>query len=310
MKRYEPTGRLNILLGVLIPIFGIFLQFLASRQNSWMLVLLLAIVFSFVYLPLYTLLHEAEHKLFHSDKKINYIFGVWLAAFFPAPFSFIRCCHLGHHARNRTDVEAFDYYFAGQNPLLKRVQFYIIFLGNFWILLPISILVLVFYPPLLYSNLVKSDMRTYAMVKNISSRPVMLMRLESLFALLLHASLVYFLDLSLLTYFFLYYLYGLNWSVQNYIPHAFSPRDITNGAFNLKTNVFYEKLLLHFNWHLAHHQHPTIPWYHLPKFDDPKREQREYLTAFLRFLKGPKLCTEPSPKPMQAEQGEWDFVHQ
>jgi hypothetical protein len=45
----------------------------------------------------------------------------------------------------------------------------------------------------------------------------------------------------------------------------------------------------HFNWHLAHHQHPKVPWLHLPSFDDASRRRPPYFASFVRFfVKGPQ----------------------
>ena len=41
--------------------------------------------------------------------------GVLMALFFPAPFHLLRQGHIGHHLRNRSDDEAFDLYFDGDN---------------------------------------------------------------------------------------------------------------------------------------------------------------------------------------------------
>ena len=126
------------------------------------------------------------------------------------------------------------------------------------------------------------------MVDGIQPWYLIRIRLESLAVVLIQLGIFFALDLNWKTYFLMYGLFALNWSCQQYIPHADSPRDVINGAHNLETNSFYSALLLNFNWHLAHHQYPNIPWIHLPKFDDKTRERPGYLKAFIRFWRGPQ----------------------
>jgi len=73
---------------------------------------------------------------------------------------------------------------------------------------------------------------------------------------------------------------------------------VLDGAHNLRAARFYEVLLLHFNWHLAHHQHPRVPWLYLPRYDDASRVRPGYLTAFLRFWRGPQPT-----EPLAAQRG-------
>ena len=86
-------GVLNIFIFFLSGFISIFLLKSASDTNSYWIVLLCAIGFSFINNTLFSLLHEAVHKVFHSNEKLNYIFGVLVAGFFPTGFTFQRYCH-------------------------------------------------------------------------------------------------------------------------------------------------------------------------------------------------------------------------
>jgi fatty acid desaturase len=289
-----PPGALNVVLALSLVSGGVTLQWAASRAQSVGAWLACAVAFSFLFLPLYSLLHEAEHRVFHPRPWVNEACGTLLAAFFPGPFSFLRACHLGHHRRNRSDAEMFDLYYPSHNVWRRRVIFYLLYIGGFWLLVPVAMGLILLWPSAIRSQLVKEP-SAVAMVNGIPESFMRRIRLECLGVVLLHVALVYGLELSPGRYLVLYALYGLNWSAQQYVTHADSPRHVLNGAHNLKAHRLYELLLLHFNWHLAHHQHPRVPWLYLPRYDDASRVRPGYLTAFLRFWRGPQPTSEPAP---------------
>jgi fatty acid desaturase len=254
-------------------------------------------LFSFLALPLYSLVHEAEHSLFHPDRRINDAAGVLLAAFFGGPFSFLRACHLGHHRRNRTKSELFDVIEPGDSPAKKRFFFYAMYTGGFWLTVPLAMVPLLFWPSLLKSDLVQSSVSASAMVNGIPRHFILRIRAECLFVILLHTALVYFLDLNVWIYLLMLFAGGVNWSSQQYVPHAHSPQDVLNGAHNLRASRMYQTWLLHFNWHLAHHQNPNVPWLYLPMYNDPSRERPGYAKSFLLFWKGPRRAEARSRAP-------------
>ena len=47
--------------------------------------------------------------------------------------------------------------------------------------------------------------------------------------------------------------------------YAESPRDVVEGAWNLKFWRVSQALFLNYNLHLAHHRQPGAPWTHLPR---------------------------------------------
>ena len=98
----------------------------------------------------------------------------------------------------------------------------------------------------------------------------------------------------------MYGIHAFSWSSQNYGNHAFSPRDILNGAHNLEMNPVLKPIYLNWNYHLAHHQHPGIPWVHLPKFVESGKTSN-YDKAYLQLWKGPRLTTESAPESLDPE---------
>ena len=81
----------------------------ASHAPHWWMVVAAAIVFSFANNTIFSLLHECVHGMFHPRRRINDAAGVLFAAFFPTAFTIQRVSHFGHHRRNRTDLELYDY---------------------------------------------------------------------------------------------------------------------------------------------------------------------------------------------------------
>src|SRR5678815_1128642 len=98
--------------------------FAAARVTSWWWLLALALGFGILMNSVYSVIHEAEHRMLFKNGAVNDLWGVVMTLFFPAPFHLLRQGHLGHHMRNRSDDEAFDLYFEGENPLWRYIQMY------------------------------------------------------------------------------------------------------------------------------------------------------------------------------------------
>jgi fatty acid desaturase len=302
---WVPPEALNLLLSILILGALLSLHWAAAQQTSIWGLLGCAVAFALTGLPLYALMHEAMHHTLHRNERINNAVGFLLSALFPGPFTFLKNCHLGHHRRNRTDAELFDGFYPHDNPTKKRAFFYTMYLGVFWLMVPIAALILLFFPRLMMTQLVQDAPAAAAMVNGIPKKYLLRIRLESFGMIAVQCLIFWGLGLTWASYLTLYAAYGFCWSSQNYITHARSPRDIINGAFNLRVNKIFSLFILHFNWHLAHHQHPAVPWLYLPHLDDPNRQNPKYWWAFVRFWRGPTLCTEPAPKP-PGKQGQFE----
>jgi fatty acid desaturase len=176
------------------------------------------------------------------------------------------------------------------------VFFYFTYLGGFWLAVPLTSLVFVFAPSLLHGWLARRNPSVGAMLLGIPQRQFRRIRVEALGVFALHGVLIWALGLHWSTWVLLYGMFAVCWSSQNYLGHAGSPLDVQEGAHNLRANPVFEKWLLHFNWHLAHHQHPDVPWLYLPQFDDSRRERPGYLRSFVKFWAGPR----PAPKGKEA----------
>lgn len=281
---------------------------IASHTTSLLVQFSCFITFSLFGNTTFGLLHEAVHSSFSNNKKVNYIFGNILAAFFPTAYSFQKSCHLNHHRQNRTDYESFEYYHDSDNKVLKTLLIYYILTGLYWAAPPLGSLWLLISPKSLM-NSVFSGRDDYkvgrlggaSMLRNLersSVRKMLIMRGEVLFSILVQVSLFYFLDLSFKGWLICYAGFAIAWSGLQYADHAYSVRDIRNGAWNLKVSKLTQYFYLNYHHHLAHHQHPHVPWLHLAKFVDFEAERPSFWKIYLKMWKGPIYMKEDGPKPI------------
>src|SRR3989440_1178152 len=165
------------------------LLFEARHARGWMLALFAA-VFAIVMNSVYSIIHEAEHGILFYDRRANDAAGVAMALLFPAPFHLIRQGHLGHHARNRTDDEAFDFWFEGEHPLWKCVQFYGILTGFYWLTVVLSNVIVLVVPRLFDRSRFEFDRPSAAFMDALNPAFWKWIRIEALAAIALHAAII------------------------------------------------------------------------------------------------------------------------
>ena len=255
-------------------------------------VLLLSIAYGVAMNSAYAMLHEAEHNLLHPDARINQTAGTLLALFFPAPFHLIRQGHIGHHVRNRSDDEAFDLYFEGENRFWKYLQLYGTLTGMFWVLICIANFVAVVNPTIVAPRYGRFDRTTEAFLESLNPKYRRLIRVEALAAILLHAAMIHFWQIPILNYLAVMFGFGFSWSAMQYAHHYGTERDVRKGAMNLKTFRLLDLVWLNHNWHLNHHMHPTVPWIHLPRLSQANEVRGNLHTAVLREWRGPRFSNE------------------
>jgi fatty acid desaturase len=292
-------GMLNAAMGVAVLAANGALLYAASHAPRWWGVALAACAFSYTNNTMYSLLHESVHRKFHPSPRVNEWFGRLLAASFPTGFTFHRMCHLGHHRRNRTEVERFDYYGPDDSRLLKFVQWYGILTGLYWIVPPLGCLVVLFVPRSTLKALVDArgskvaeHIGMEAMLDGVDGAPAARMRVEILFSAAMQIAAWLTLDLSLTGWLACYAAFAVNWSALQYADHAWSELDVRDGAWNLKVNRVIQYVFLNYHHHLAHHQHPEIPWIHLDKFVDARAPRPSFLSIYLSMWKGPRPLPE------------------
>ena len=97
----------------------------------------------------------------------------------------------------------------------------------------------------------------------------------------------------------MYACFSFNWSTRQYVGHAFSPRDVIEGAWNLKHNALMSWILLHGEYDLNHHRRPEVSWYYLPRLSEADEPRPSYLWQYGRQWLGPRPATEPAPESLQ-----------
>ena len=293
---------INIALAVTAMAVAMALLWLASHTTSWAWRIFAAVVFSFVNNTIFSLLHEAVHGVFHSRQGANEWFGRLTAAFFPTALSFQRICHLGHHARNRTDAELFDYYYPDDNKLLKFGQWYGILTGLYWLLAPLGCLIYLLCPWLFTLRLLRGDDSVFAqqtgadaMLSGFENARPGRVRLEVLFSIAVQVAIFLILDLNWTGWLVCYAAFAVNWSSLQYADHAWSSRDVREGAWNLRVNPVVQAFFLNYHHHQAHHLHPQVPWIHLPRYVDFETERPSFLEIYLKMWLGPRPYPEARP---------------
>jgi fatty acid desaturase len=128
---------------------------------------------------------------------------------------------------------------------------------------------------------------------SIDARQWRLIQLEALLAIALHGLIIIGLGIPLLTYFLIYFAFGFSWSAMQYVHHFGTERHVLRGTRNLWLFAPIDAIWLHHNWHLTHHQQPTVPWIYLPRLGREQDPQRDFLVGhYLRMWRGPRYTTE------------------
>jgi fatty acid desaturase len=288
-------GRLNIGLAFLSATTAAALLWLVSHTDNVLLRLTGAVAFSYANNTVFSLLHESVHGVFHASTRTNTLFGRWLAAFFPTSFTLQRFFHLGHHRRNRSAAERFDYIAPGENAFLKRVQWYGILTGLYWLLPPLSCLVYLVVPGAFMSRMLREQEAdwsrqsgTGAMLEHVERLPRGIVCLEILFGVLWQVAIFRALSLTWTGWALCYAAFAVNWSSLQYADHAWSPLDALQGAWNLRVNRLVRWLFLNYHHHRAHHENPKAPWIHLPRLVDQNEPRPSFLRIYLSMWRGPK----------------------
>lgn len=277
------------------------LLWLASHAESWLWVCAAALGFSFVNNTIFSLLHESVHGKFHAVPLVNEWCGRIAAGFFPTSLAMQRAFHLGHHRRNRTEVERFDYIQPGENKFLKYAQWYSILTGLYWVSVPAGCVAYLLAPWVFRLSVFRSKSSTLAqqtsadaMFGDLDRVSGWKARQEILLSIAIQLSVFHLLDLNLFGWFMCYAAFGLNWSSLQYADHAWSELDVRNGAWNLRVNKIVQFLFLNYHHHLAHHRHPEVPWVHLHRYVDFSAYRPRFLSVYLSMWLGPRPVPDSS----------------
>ncbi len=301
IRNFHIPSTLNLLLAFISMIFAIICLWFAEKSFGTFKMIFPIIFFAFINNTLFSLFHESVHGVFHENRKFNDFFGRLLAFFFPTSFSLQQIYHLGHHRRNRTDDEMFDYHYENEPKWPKKMTIFGLMTGLYWSSAFFSCLLFTFFPWIFNNkkfvhSFLNKTFKFEAMLSgaNKKTTPRFEIMIETVFMLIFWMVIFYFLDLSFLTWLLCYMAFGVNWGSLQYTDHAFTPRDIRNGAWNLKIHPIIRLIFLNYHYHQVHHQYPNLSWIHLPKFVDDSNLQ-SFWEIYWRLWRGPELTLEPNP---------------
>lgn len=292
--QYPKPEKLNIIILIMtVPMLWALLWVASHLSIGW--ALLAALIFSQINHTIFSLLHEAVHGSFSKNHVRNEILGNICAAMFPTSLKLQRVAHLGHHRRNRTDQDLYDYYLPGQT---KRRRNFHLYAGNlfgfYWFIIPESNLLYLIAPWLYTSKwFIKGPARSLGFepyITEIAQQGKLRIWFECLWAFAYQVLVFILLDLNWFGWLLCYYFFALHWSALQYVDHAWSARDVINGAWNLKVSKPARLVALNYHCHLAHHQHPEVPWPYLPDLVDEKDKQPTFWSIYFRLWKGAKLA--------------------
>jgi fatty acid desaturase len=295
------TG-LNAAIAVAAIAVAIACLFVAAHAPHWSVLLAAAFVFSFANNTIFSLLHECVHGTFHPSARVNHAAGILFAAFFPTAFTFQRISHLGHHRRNRSDLELYDYYLPHQSRWLKTYWIYCLLTGFYWSIIPVALVVYVACPFLFRTRAFQNGPAALwgfgEYVRDLAARPIGRLWPEAAFTVAFQALLFWGLGLDWVSWLVCYWAFGVNWSSLQYTDHAWSPRDVHEGAWNLRFWPISQAIFLNYNLHLAHHRRPDIPWNRLPRFVSPADPNPSFWPIYLSLFGGAR----PAPASQTAKQ--------
>lgn len=295
-KKEPAPGRLNLALALFATSLALGMLWLASNTTSTVWFIVAVIVFAFVNNTVFSLLHESVHGIFHKNLTVNEWAGRILAAFFPTGFTMQRIAHLGHHRRNRTDAEMFDYYEPGDKLWLKYFQWYGILTGLYWLLPPGASLMFLLVPVSLIKRMIAYSEKSHlafqssadGMLSGYTNAPFLRMKLEVVFSILFQVVIFYLLHLNWVGWLSCYAAFGFAWSSLQYTDHAFSKRDVYEGAWNLRVNKLIQYIFLNYHHHRVHHQNPTVPWVYLERYLDEQEFRPTFMEIYLKMWAGPR----------------------
>ena len=306
-------GRLNLVLCLVAIGVCCLALYGASHATAWWGIIAWAVVFGFVNNTIFSLIHEAVHGILHSRWVVNEMAGAVLAGFFPTALTPQRAFHLAHHRNNRTDLEFFDGYYPGDNLFLKRMQWYGIITGEYWLHNPVACVLWLLCPWVLRRPGLRDDDRQTVrqhgaahMLAALDRLDPWRSRLEVVLMLAVQAGLWLALDLSLIGWIACYAAFAFLWGSLQYADHAFSPRDVRNGAWNLRVTWPVRWIFLNYHHHLAHHQRPSMPWLYLGRYVPEDSHRPWFWAIYLKMWLGPRPAEGSEPIRDEALEQEVD----
>lgn len=294
--QYPIPGKLNVALASTQFTVAFALLWAASHAASTWITVLCAVLFAFAMQLGFGLAHEAAHAKLHANPRVNEALGIGLFTLFPGSYHLFAIAHLVHHHRNRSDAELEDYILPTETVWLKRVTYYLILCGMFWVLTPLALIGVAMVPKR------SIELPPPAKDASVSSRYLQFLnsvrpgriRRDLLVTIVIWTAAFVLLHLRLSHLAICYAVFAFCWASQQYLYHVRTPRHAVLGALDLHLWRPFQWLYLNFNYHLTHHVAAWVPWIYLPKIaaEPPKRS---YLATYIEQWRPPVPLREAWP---------------
>ena len=249
---------------------------------------------------LYAVAHEASHKKLYPDHlTANDLAGSFAMLWVWAPLTIFRQIHNFHHGANRRadGVATLDRYVVSSTRAgwVRYASWYLlVFGGGFFVHTLASILLFLILPQGVGKRLSPAFIAW-------TPKKRLLSWIEFAASIGVHACLAGILGLKgwLLLLGAPVAVFAWIWSAMLYIYHYRTTvgRQVRHNVRSLPDSTFFSWLLLNFNHHSVHHFDPEIPWYELPRHENPQAEDvrsrndnvPNLAAAILQQLKGPTI---------------------
>jgi fatty acid desaturase len=245
----------------------------------------------------WALIHEAIHGLLLPGRAANERLARVLAILFGAPFRAVRFAHLRHHRYNRSVAGREEIYDpAAQSRVAAYVAHYVritcgLYVGE------LALSFLCWLPrPVLRRELAKlcpdlrdgsASMMAVAEREVLGAKALAQIRIDALLVIALYGAA--------------FALHGAHWPILlamlavrallasqlDHAPHHGTPLDRREHALNLAAPRWLRAVLLNFNFHRAHHEHPHLPWPALPARATHEPGDISFARGVLRLWRGP-----------------------
>jgi len=272
----------------------------ASQAATMARAIIPAIAFAFIMQAGFCLAHEAVHGKLLRNRRANVYAGILLFAFFPGSYHFFEIAHLVHHHRNRSDAELEDYVLDGENAMVKRVCYYLLICGLFWLLVPLCSLAAALTPARRASlpppGARAGQFRRFAQFVN--DLRLNRVRRDVAIVILFWLAAAPLLHLTWRGVALCYAAFAFSWASQQYIYHVRTPRHAVLGSLDLHLPRPMELFYLNFNYHLTHHLAVWVPWIYLNRLA-PERPSLGYIRTYLQLWRPPERIEAAWPDAFQ-----------
>jgi fatty acid desaturase len=245
----------------------------------------------------WALIHEAIHGLLLPGRAANERLARTLAILFGAPFRAVRFAHLRHHRYNRTAAGREEVYDpAEQSRTAAYLMHYLrITFGLYAGELALSLLC--WLPrSVLRRHLAKlcpdlrdgsGSMMAVAERDVLGAKALTQIRIDALAVVALYGAAFALYDSRWPILVTMLAVRAFLASQLDHAPHHGTPLDRREHALNLAAPRWLRAVLLNFNFHRAHHEHPHLPWRALPSRATHEAGDISFAHGVLRQWRGP-----------------------